>query len=286
MCVPFVNLSLNNQVYRVRFVETELSKDKRMAISEYSYNPNAMTRGRYNKPDEHVLYTSTNPRTSYDETISSEFINYPFYLSVWRKRDEKQTCICFLSSFGSCSEDIKSNAGKVRKEYNEKLNQEEKFIVAKFGEILEKNYSHDDEDKYKASSELASCIFKFAECIISPSAKDSEEINITFNKEFTDNSLILDRVYFCSPFCNKQKSLVFRVDKIGIVKDNRVVWYRWHIKEHTLKSQESNCLIQYIKGEEMSLLYPNIIRHIDDWHLGMYNQTKVEYKIELEADSD
>ena len=282
LCTP---LLLNIQAYRVRFVETELPKNKRMSISEYGYNPNSKTRGRYNKPGEHVLYTSTNPSTSYNETIPFNSLSSPFYLSVWRKRDEEQTCSCFLSSFESSSENIRSNAGKIKMEYVKNLNQEKKIKVRILGEILEKKYLQDDEDKYKESSELASCIFKYADCIISPSAKEPEEINITFNKEFTDNSLILDRVYFCSPFDIQQNSLVFRVDKIGLVIDNRVVWHKWHVKENELADMNSNRLVHYINNTG-SFIYPNINKQINDWHCGYYNNKCVKFKIEMEVEND
>ena len=282
--IPIVSLPLNVQAYRVRFVEKELPKYKRMAISEYGYNPNSVTRGRYNQPGEHVLYTSTNPLTSYDETINSSLLNSYFYLSVWRKKDKKQNCNCFLSSFDSCSGDLTSNSGKLRSEYLEKLNEEERNVVRNIGENLEMKYLHDREDKYYESSQLASRIFKTADCIIAPSAKDSNEVNITFNKEFTDNSLCLERVYLCRPFDNQNKSMIFKVDKIGIVNDNKVVWYHWHVKAHSLRIRNPFSLNQDFHKIGMPILYPNVNKPIDDWHTGFYNQELVEFKIELEKD--
>lgn len=62
-----VDLGLNLSLYRIRFVEEELSKDKRTNIPEFGYNPNPknIKRMRLNLPGEQVLYTSTNPLVSY-----------------------------------------------------------------------------------------------------------------------------------------------------------------------------------------------------------------------------
>ncbi len=287
LCTP---LLLNIQAYRIRFVETELPKNKRMSISEYGYNPDvkSIKMMRLNLAGEQVLYTSTEPRTSYCETISSDKLNNPFYISIWRKKNPKQYCNCFMSSFDSCSENCESNAFKIKTEYRSRLNSEQEQNIKKMGKILEKKYPEDCIDKYKESAQLASYIFKSADCIIMPSARNNKEVNITFNKEFTDNSLILDRVYFCNPFDIQhiqQNSLVFRVDKIGLVINNRVVWHKWHVKENELVDMNSNLLVHYINNTG-SLIYPNINKQINDWHCGYYNNKCVKFKIEKEEEND
>ena len=286
MCYPVVNLSLNNQAYRVRFVETELPKDKRMSISEFSYNPNVknIRMMRLNLPGEQVLYTSTNPRTSYEETISSKDKTKPFYLSVWSKKNVKQTCTCFLSSFDSCSDHSQSNAFKIKTEFRNKLTTEQELAVVKIGKKLEKNASQGN-NTYEESSQLASNIFNYADCIITPSAKDSKEVNLTFNKDFADKSLILNRIYFCSPFpCNK-RSLLFRVNKIGLVINNRVEWYNWKVKNDILKDTNSNLSIKYNDSDQI-FIFPNVNKPIDDWHIGFYKQKKVKFQIEIEEDNN
>ena len=274
MYIPKVYLPLNIQTYRVRFVATELSKEKRVEICEYGYNPNSNSRMRYNQPGELVLYTSTNPRTSYDETISPNDSDSHFYLSVWRKKDTQQQCSCFISAFNSICDDICSNAHNLKREYSAQLSPTDLSIIESIGCNLEREYSHKNENKYIKSAEIASHIFKYVDCIISPSAKNRCEVNITFNKDFADNSLVLDRVYYCGPFNSPTSSLVFRVKKIGIVSDNKVVWYNWSIKDCNNKIEQSS----------ETFLFPNVNKSIYELHDGYLNNTKVEFKIELEAE--
>ncbi len=115
MPIPFVDIRLNLQVYRVRFVEEELPNDKKISISEYAYNPilEEIKRKRLNLPNEQVLYTSTHPLVAYKETVTSESSKSYFYLSVWHKNDKDELCSCFLSSFESCSQCRSSNANKI-----------------------------------------------------------------------------------------------------------------------------------------------------------------------------
>lgn len=106
---------------------------------------------------------------------------------------------------------------------------------------------------------------------------------MTFNKRFADESLVLDRIYFCNPFPNGCCSLVFRVVKIGLVVTNRVVWYNWHVKDNILLNTDSNQEIEYIDNRD-SLIYPNIIKPINDWHIGWYDNNKVRFKIKIEKE--
>lgn len=285
MCYPVVSLNLNNQAYRIRFVETELPPERRTSIFEFGYNPDVKNIGimRLNQSGEQVLYTSTNPGTSYIETISNKNLNYPFYLSVWCKKDANKLCNCFISSFDSCSKDSNSNAYKIKTEYRKNVDSEQELTITEIGKVLEKEYSELCSNKYEESAQLASNIFKIADCIITPSAKNNDEVNLTFNKRFADESLVLDRIYFCNPFPNGCCSLVFRVVKIGLVVTNRVVWYNWHVKDNILLNTDSNQEIEYIDNRD-SLIYPNIIKPINDWHIGWYDNNKVRFKIKIEKE--
>ena len=189
-----------------------------------------------------------------------------------------------MSSFDSCSEDTQSNAYKIKTDYRNNLNSKQEQTIKEIGKVLEKKSSEQSLDIYKESAKLASDIFKYADCIITPSARDNKEFNLTFNKNFADESLVLNRIYYCNPFPNDCGSLVFRVVKIGLVISNRVVWYNWHVKDNELLYTDSNLLINYDYNRE-SLIYPNIIKPIDDWHIGFYNQKKVKFQIEIEEDN-
>lgn len=273
-----VDLGLNLSLYRIRFVEEELSKDKRTNIPEFGYNPNPknIKRMRLNLPGEQVLYTSTNPLVSYKETISPKSLNLLFYLSVWSKKDKEEKCTCFLSSFESCPKEPDCNSNKIKREYCKKLNAQDLQTIAKMGKILEKQYSQNSKDKYKESSLLASEILKRVACIMTPSAKEPQEVNITCNKQFTDNSLILNRVYLCRPFPSKA-SIFFRVEKIGVVNNNKVIWYNWNIKEGSLVYGKNEPIPQ----DDKDILYPNVMNSIFDYHKGIYKGEIVNFKIDL-----
>lgn len=280
MPIPFEDISLNLQVYRVRFVEEELPNDKKISISEYGYNPKPEIM-RLNKQGEQVLYTSTHPLVAYEETVTLDSHKLYFYLSVWHKRDDaEKECSCFLSSFESCSQAPNSNANKIYHLYYQNLNEQDLQIVTKIGKVLEKQYPSDSKDKYKDSSQLASKLLKQADCIMTPSAKDNKEINITFNKNFADNSLVLDRVYFCRKFNSHRESLAFNVEKIGIVSEDKVVWYNWYIKENTLRNHCKKTIKVDI-NEKQALLFPNVTTSVSEWQKGIYKGEVVEFKLDL-----
>lgn len=282
MPIPFVDIRLNLQVYRVRFVEEELPNDKKISISEYAYNPilEEIKRKRLNLPNEQVLYTSTHPLVAYKETVTSESSKSYFYLSVWHKNDKDELCSCFLSSFESCSQCRSSNANKIYRLGYQNFDEQDLQTIAKIGKVLEKYYPSDSNDKYEDSSQLASKLLEQADCIMTPSAKDNKEINITYNKRFTDNSLVLDRVYFCRKFNSLQKSLAFDVEKIGVVSGNKVVWYNWFVKENTLRN-DCKKTFKMNPEEEQTILVPNITTSTSEWQKGIYKGECVEFKLDL-----
>lgn len=279
MNVPRKLLSVNLSAYRIRFIETELPQDKRINISEYGYNPNPnnINRLRFNLPREQVLYTSTNPWVSYCETVSEKSHIPYLYLSVWRKKHQNKKTSCFLSSLEHCSQNKDSNAYKIRQEYCQSLTDSELKQVLKISRILEKEYDPNEKDIYKESSKLASKMFKKIDCIISPCAKENDEVNLTYSKQYADNSLSLSHVFFCRSFEHRKKSLGFKVEKIGIRNENKVIWYNWRIIEDSIKPIEPS-------QAENDMLYPNVNQPVNGWHTGIYQKQKVKFKIELLSD--
>lgn len=74
-----------------------------------------------------------------------------------------------------------------------------------------------------------------------------------------------------------KKSLGFKVEKIGIRNENKVIWYNWRIIEDSIKPIEPS-------QAENDMLYPNVNQPVNGWHTGIYQKQKVKFKIELLSD--
>lgn len=227
--IPVFQLSLNTPMfYRVRAEFTEGVN----RYSAYSYNPNAVNieRLRFNKECEQVLYTATSPCVAVKETLRKET---PFYLSKWKGIYENGV-MSFVAIDDNCSDDENSNSRKVRRIIKDKATKEELLEIDQMRKILEKDYTdYPEETRYIESSELASFILKSAECILSYSAHDDKELNVTFNKQTVDDKLALDTVYHCRPNHNHQ-SLFFDVSEVGLPNGDSVIWYDWRVDESSL----------------------------------------------------
>lgn len=214
------HIALYRARYRNGFDDTDLNQ------FSYIHNVDIIQQLRYNKANEPVLYTATNPVTAYKEIESPEKSG-PFYLSVWRP--EAELVYSFLFDPHNCKSG--TNAEKLTGIFSKKLEQSPVGYdyLDKIGQLME----HDGTNYY-FSSELASEIFKSIDALVSVSAKSNgSELNITFSKNAADKAVRMCYVLFCE----KMENQFFYVQKIGLLEGNSVVWYDFQLDDTSYKRE-------------------------------------------------
>lgn len=275
-------------VYRVRKDEDGIDESNPKSFS-YKQDPNTICRYRFNREGEQVLYTSTTPNVAVAETLENFKGN--FYIGKWRKNNPESKFNSFVALDENCSKDLKSNSRKVREEIKTHFSKAELERIDYLRNILEKDYSNVPKaDKYKESSILASKILEVADCILSYSAKDDRELNVTFNKKATDELLMLECVYYCQPKMDKKS--YYDVERIGVVEDGKIVWYRWipDWRDIRINPKETRCydIAQLLVEANPQLKrHVNINKSLNDYHTSILSNAKgdflVDYKIKLIA---
>ena len=100
-----------------------------------------------------------------------------------RRNNQNGKFNAFVAVDENCSTNPDSFARKVREAIKSHFSKEELDRIDFLRNILEKDYTnYPIELQYLESSELASKILEVADCILSYSAKDNKELNVTFNK--------------------------------------------------------------------------------------------------------
>lgn len=220
------SLHLDLPLYRARydsgFDETDITQ------FGYIHDASRVKRFRYNIDKEQVLYTATNPYVSYKEI---ETTNAPanFYLSVFKKQGEED-----FNVFPILPPKIAPDSNAERfltaiegyyPHYTSVRNWTK--IV---GDILESPKEGDLNKDYMFSSLAAHHILESCDALLTVSQKSNDsELNVTFKKEAADR-LELTTVYHCKslPYGDRF-TLMFDVDKIGIVVDGQVEWHQFEI---------------------------------------------------------
>ena len=274
-------------LYRVRKDENIENKNDPNSFS-YIQNPKFIKRQRFNKDGEQVLYTSTYPNVAVEETLENYHGN--FYIGKWKGNNQNRKFNAFVALDENCSKDPKARSRIYREEMKTHLSKEELDRIDFFRNILEKDYTNYPKDlQYDESSELASKILEVADCILSYSAKDNRELNISFNKKATDEFLFLEYVYYCFPMKDMNK-MCYDVQKVGIVENGEINWYNWEVDMDTLVCHDNLYDFnprQYLENNIYARLhkYVNINNDLDGLHTGYisYQSEKflVDYKIQL-----
>ena len=280
-------------IYRVRKDEDGIDESNPKSFS-YIQDSTRILRYRFNREGEQVLYTSTTPNVAVGETL--ENFNGNFYIGKWRNNNPESNFNSFVALDENCSKDLKSNSRKIREEIKTHFSKAELERIDCLRNILEKDYSKVPKaDKYKESSILASKILEVADCILSYSAKNDKELNVTFNKKSTDELLVLECVYYCGPLKDKM-SLAYDVKKIGLVENGKIVWYKWEVNMESLKwlddNQEGVDPAQYLAINKYARFhkYVNLNNDLCSLHIGyIQSQTDinwVNYEIQLILDNE
>lgn len=267
-------------LYRVR----KDFEGPRESVSAFSYipDPALIKRQRFNMEGKQVLYTATTPAVAVQETLTDSCY---FYLSRW-KNDKSFNS--FIALDDNCSAVLGSNARKVRSVLEQIECPDERQYLDELRERLEKDYSQCCEDeKYIESAELAGKILEVADCILSYSKHDANELNITFNKEAAD-LLELKAVYYCGPQ-HDTKSLLYDVKEIGVLQDGQIQWYSWEVDESSveiIKQPNNNSFIlnpydiQSLLKRKDSLKI-SVTEDINATHLGVLETKEGDFEIEL-----
>lgn len=222
------NIPLKSHIalYRARY--SNGFDDTGLEQFSYIHNVDIIRQLRYNKANEPVLYTATNPVIAYKEIESPEKSG-PFYLSVWRP--EAELVYSFLFDPHNCNSG--TNAEKLTRILIEKLGESSVGYdyLDKIGQLMEHEGTN-----YYFSSELASKIFERIDALVSVSAKSNgSELNITFRKNAVDNAVKMHYVLFCEKMDNQ----FFYVQKIGLLEGNSVVWYHLKLDEDSFELKGS-----------------------------------------------
>lgn len=265
-------------LYRVR-KDQNVSRE---SVSSFSYipDPAAIMRQRFNKEGTQVLYTATTPVVAVQETLTDPCC---FYLSRWKNRKSFNS---FIALDDNCSEKPDSNARLARRALEQIECPDELRHIDELRKILEKDYSRCNEnEKYIESSELAGKILEVADCILSYSKHNAEELNITFRKEAAD-LLELDAVYYCGPQ-QDPKSPLYDVKEIGVIRDGQIEWHNWEIDESSVEiinQSRNNGFIQNqysIQGllKRKNALLISVNQDIEDTHLGLLKTKEGDFGI-------
>lgn len=141
---------------------------------------------------------------------------------------------------------------------------------------------------------MASRILKGYDALMTTSLQsDGKELNVTFNKQATDDLLRLQHVYYCS--VPQNDTLAFDVIEIGIHERNTIEWFDWSVDfgsivyDDSLSSTFKKELHQALltdKGIEQRAMRPNVVRDPYDWHDGIVvykgSPYHIKFKILLE----
>ena len=289
------DLPLNLPLYRARY-DSDNWTDKE-DCSQYSYIQDAegIRMFRYNRDGEQVLYTSTTPFIAFKEIENGSDRNV--YISKWGKvHNEDNFSVCTAI----CNEGIAagSTAGKYLNIMRNNLCPETFRQAEEIGNVLEaKSIDGYEGLNYRFSSAIASRLFQGCEALLTVSKKSGgRELNITFKREAVDTKLNIRAVYeIDAP--SRHDDFILHVNKIGIPQGNRIEWHEWKINRDSFRllPNQQNLNLEEIKqiienNDEQRfrfLLFPNINKNLDDFHLGIIddketgNRFKVEYNIDL-----
>jgi len=226
---PRTKLPLNLSFYRARLDDGFDKNDK----TQFGYIQDAtkVGIGRYNLAHEQVLYTSTNPKTAFMEVrshndtnpkIASVEVKNKYYISVWRKKDQKGVMTSLAYNPNCCKPN--SNASKYNKDLGVLLEYGEKSYGTGYKDFVKDvGKKMETDSTYEFSSFLASELLKNNEALLTVSARSEErELNVTFNKRTVNNRLELSFVLHGDE--PKENELWMKVDEVGIVKDEKVIW--------------------------------------------------------------
>ena len=289
------DLSLNLSLYRARY-DSDNWTDKE-DCSQYSYIQDAegIRMFRYNRDGEQVLYTSTTPFIAFKEIENGSDRNV--YISKWGKVHNEDN---FSACTAICIEGVAagSTAGKYLNIMRDRLRLNVFGQVEKVGNVLEADNVDGHEGlNYRFSSAIASRLFQGCEALLTVSKKsEGRELNITFKREAVDAKLVIKAVYEIDAPFHHNGSILY-VNRIGIPQDNRIVWHEWRINRDSFRlpphcqNQNLEEIRQIIEGYDerrfQFVLFPNINKSIDDFHLGIIvdnetgNRFYVEYEIDL-----
>jgi len=279
--------TLNLPLYRARYAEGfDINNPEQFS---YNHNTDCIKRHRYNKEKEAVLYTATNPLVAFKE-IKEDGKPDSFYLAVWKPRNKAHVFNLALNLNGSVVP-MNSNAGRFNRilKKNTGAGSSQNQYLSMLGSILERSGAD-----YRFSSLLASRILKGHDALMTTSLQsDGKELNVTFNKQATDDLLRLQHVYHCN--VPQKDTLAFDVTEIGIREGNTIEWFAWSVDlgsivyNDSLSSSFKKELHQAIltdKGIEQRVMRPNVIRDPRDWHDGIVvykgSSYHIKFKILLE----
>lgn len=282
------NYCLDLPLYRARFDNGFDNTDPHQF--GYIHNLAAITRYRYNKAQEAVLYTATEPSTAYKEIENSRNGETHFYLSTWshvagtREFHTALNVNCVGLTRHTTAERfyniLRDNVGPG----TSKL-----YYLSSLGRILEKPGTD-----YRFSSILASRIFQTHDALITTSMKSNgSELNITFNQSAADQLLELKWIYRCEVLANQAS--VFHVSNVGIPNGGIIDWYNWLVDVNSISLNGQTNMpvdihvlrqaIQTNAGITQSVLYPNVNKEPTGLHDGIvvYNgeNVRVRFRIQL-----
>lgn len=277
------NLGLNLSLYRARF-DSGFDKTDPTQFG-YIHDLDKITRFRYNKDHEAVLYTSTFPSVAYLEIESGRKSETHFYLSVWSHKKSTRDFYCALNVNGNNLQD----GSTVYKYYkilidNVGDNPSKLCYLELLGELLEKQGTD-----YRFSSILASNLFEKHDALITTSMKSQgRELNITFNQFASDNLLDLKYIYRCA-VPSDNTTLAYKVEEIGIPHTENVEWHKWELDfdsidfavKPTIKVDIERLKTAIKTKERITsvFLYPNVNKKPDDLHCGIVEYDGVRYRL-------
>lgn len=240
----------------------------------YIHNLAAITRFRYNKAQEAVLYTATEPSTAYKEIENSRNGETHFYLSAWSRVAGTRDFHAALNvnSIGLTRHTTAERFYNILRD-NVGPGTSKLYYLSSLGRILEKPGTD-----YRFSSILASRIFQTHDALITTSMKSNgSELNITFNQAATDHLLELKCIYRCEVPANQ--TLAFHVANVGIPNGGIIEWHDWEVDVNSITVNGQTNMpvdiyalrqaIQTGVGITQSALYPNINKEPSDIHDGV-----------------
>ena len=240
----------------------------------YIHNLAVITRFRYNKAQEAVLYTATEPSTAYKEIENSRNGETHFYLSTWSHVAGARDFHAALNvnDVGLTQNTTAERFYNILRD-NVGPGTSKLYYLSSLGRILERPGTD-----YRFSSILASKIFQTHDALITTSMKSNgSELNITFNQAATDQLLELKWIYKCEVLANQ--TLAFHVTTVGIPNGGIIEWHNWEVDVNSVAVNgqtnmpvDIHALRQAIRtgvGIAQSAIYPNVNKAPTDIHDGV-----------------
>lgn len=256
-------------------------------INEFSYNHNFenIRMQRMNMVGEPVLYTSTFPSVALNEIRNGNQYER-FYLSVWQTKYAGNV----KCAINVTTENLSGTAKKYQDTIKNKQWDSQAYeYLSAIGNLLEMPGTD-----YRASSKIASKLFKSNDAIVTVSQKSNgQELNFTFTKDIADDKLELKYVFDCD--VPLTETLSFRVHRIGIPNGNHVIWNNWTVNIDSVEynPRMNRCSIPVEELRELltnnnnllKCLQPNVNKAPDSEHDGVFDISEsrfyVKFKINL-----